>query len=286
MPTSSNSTRTIAAALAGLGLLLLVILALMDWALAALLLGAMLVGAAVAALARPAAGLYREHRSGVWIAAGVVVVALLVLLRPDGRADEAERAPVRVARYDAEVWPLRAAAEPTFIVRESFQPLDGGDARGARSTIEALATGPFMRELRFVPGASAGAGALTLGDDGAARFVVNPWDGGEFYQARRGKVGRIRLPSGDVVQVDARRLPAEVRVAWLVGAGTTLRPLLGAAAPLRRLPLALAILLFGGVGAFAGAAWGDRLKPPRLRPRSRAGAAPVLGVPSPPPTGR
>lgn len=271
--------RTPALALAALALLGALLLALFDWPTALTLIAALAIGWALVLAFSIGATLYRRHRMAVLGAAAVVLLGLAVVFRPDGGGDDDEaRAPMPISSYGAEIWPNRLASQGAFILRERVD-IGAGDGADGRANVEPVQTGPLMRELRFVPGAGVGLPSIRLIDDAEATVIVNPIENAEVHHALGGSVSRVTLPIGPVVQVEFDELPAEMRVAFLVGAGRALSPVASLVAPLRRMPRALALVLFGLIGGFAAFALRDRLVAPLQRritdrPKPPAPAAP------------
>ena len=249
---------TAAGALALVGTLLL---ALFDWVTAITLALALLLGWASVVAFAVGATIYRRHRAVMLGAGAVIAIVLLVMLRPDGSREATSTAPSLVSAYGAELWPNRLSSDGAFILRERVETA-AGEASDGRADVRPIATGPFMRELRFAPGAGSALGSLDLAEDGEATIVVNPIENAEVHHARAGALSRVQLPIGPVVRIELGRLPAEARVAYLVGSGRTLAPLASLVSPLRRMPRVLVFILFLLIGAAFARAWADRLVTP------------------------
>lgn len=273
------------AALGLLALLSVLVLALLDTAFALILVASLGAGWVVLLLATLARDVYARHRRFVLGGLGLVALALLVLLRPDGGPHSEAAGPGDVPAYAAELWPRRGATPPSFILRESLGGSAARDvsteASSGRASLEPVRTGPLMREIRYAPGSSVGADPIRLGDDGRAVVVVNPFEDGDFYQVRRGSARRA--PVSGEVRIELRSLPEEMRIAYLTGGGGAVRTLAAAVAPIRALPLTLAALLFGLLGLGIALAWADRLVAPARRRFDRKPPPPARpGAPSGP----
>lgn len=262
----NDTARLALAALAALLAIGALLLALFDWLTALTLLGALALGWALVLAFDVGVTMYRRRRTAVLAGAAVVVLALLVVLGRVGDDDADAAAPTTVSGYGAELWPNRLASRGGFILRERIEGAQLAAGSDGRANLEPVAAGPLMRELRFVPGASSGVAPLELAAGGEAVITVNPIENAEVHHARGGAVSRVNLPIGPVVRVRLDALEGEARIAYLVGAGRSLAPLAALVMPLRRVPRALAIVLFALAGALAAHAWADRaIAPVRLR---------------------
>ena len=262
---ASNPIRVPALAVAAVAAVAALLLALFDWATAAMLLGALALGWALVLGYAVGATVYRRHRTATLAVGGVLLLALLVVLRPDDDSDDDAAAPAIVSGYGAELWPNRLASHGGFILRERVDGAQLAAGFDGRGNLEPVATGPLMRELRFAPGASSGVTPLELASEGEAVVTVNPIEDGRVHHARGGVVTRVDLPIGPVVRVRLDELPREARIAYLVGAGRSLGALAALVTPLRRLPLPLSIGLFGMIGSLAAYAWAGRVVEPVCR---------------------
>ena len=270
----SDPVRLLASVLAAALLLAALTLALFDSLVALLLIAALGIGWLLVLVYAIGESLYRSRGAPVLVGAAVLALALLFLLRAAGDDDGNAPEPMPVSGYGAEIWPNRLAGPDAFILRERVE-IGGGDGSDGRANPEPVSTGPLMREIRFVPGAGAGVPAIRLIEQGEATIVVNPIEGGLVHHARGGSVSRVELPIGPVVRIHMDELPAEARIAWLVGAGHALAPIASLVMPLRRMPRALAIALFAIAGALAALAWSDRIiEPLRRRFIDRSKSAP------------
>lgn len=281
---AAHPLRVPALGLAGIALLAALLLALFDWATALVLIASLLVGWAIVLAFAIGGTLYRRHRTRVLASAAVVVALLLVVLRPDGAGEEESGEPMPVSGYAAELWPNRIAGPGSFILRERVD-IGGGDASDGRANVQPVATGPWMHELRFVPGTGVGMPTLRLAEGGEATIVVNPLEDGRVHHARGGDVSRLELPMGPVVRVRLHELPAEARVAYLVGPGRSLAAVASAVTPLRRMPRIVAVLLFVLIGALAAHVAFDRLIGPlhrRATEKPQPPATPGPGRPGAP----
>lgn len=284
----SDPVRLASAALAALASVGALFLLLFDWHTALLLLAALIGGWALVIAAAVGRGLYARHRVYVLGAAAIVILALLVVLRPDGSGGEDSPESRAVTAYGAELWPNRLTREPSFILRERLEwRTSAGETAVAdgRANLAPVSTGALMRELRFPPGAASGAGAIRLADEGESTVVVNPLDDGAVHHARGGDVDRVELPIGQVVRVRLDELPRELRVAYLTDAGRSFGWLASLVTPLRRMPLPFVLALFALLGALATRAWSDFLLTP-LRRRLGEKPAPTAGPGQSGPPGR
>lgn len=276
-----NPLRLPAILVAALAAASALLLALFDSAVAGALLAALLIGWALVLAATIGATIYRRHRTAVIAGALVIVVALAVVFRPDGGAETEAREPMPVTSYAAELWPNRMARDGAFILRERVD-IGVGDASDGRASVVPVTTGPFMRELRFLPGAGVNLPPLRLIDEGDATIVVNPIEEARVHHARGGSVSRVELPIGPVVRIALDDLPGEARVAYLVGAGPSLASVASLVTPLRRMPRWLALVLFALIGAFAAHAMRDRLVTPLHRRATEKPAPPAPAGPGRP----
>ena len=273
------------AALGLLGLLSVLVQALLDTAFALILVVSLGAGWGVLLLAALARAVYRRHRRIVLGGLGLAALALLVLLRPDGGPHSEGAVPQEVPGYTAELWPRRGATPPSFILREALGGSRAQDvpteSSSGRARLEPVRIGPLMSEIRYAPGSSVGADPIRLVADARAVVVLNPLEDGEFYQVRRGRARRV--PVSGEVRIELGSLPEEMRIAYLTGGGGAVRAIAAAVAPIRALPLPLAVLLFGGLGLSIALAWADRLVTPARRRFDRTPPQPPRpGAPSGP----
>jgi len=268
-----NNTRMAAAGLVVLALLCTLLLALLDWSAAGLALAGLIAGAVLVLLLEGGRWLYRNHRTWLLAGAAAVGLALLVVLRPDGRDTDGDQGPAaRVASaYAAELWPRRAAVTPSFILRETVSRV-GEAPIGGSAVLEPVRTGLIAHEIRFAPGAATDVAPVAADDGAAVSVVINPLDDGRLLQVPGADLSK--LPGTEASRATLASLPGEVRVSYLGEGAGWARALLAPVLPLRSLSPFGAILLFGIIGALAALAWRDAMVDV-LRRRAQTPAKPA-----------